>query len=216
MKRAKNHHKWLLFLFGIVVVIALVVAANSAGQAQTESSGNDNEEAGTSMPMMGSGMGQGHGMGRHGRSTEGLHDMMHDFLEDLEKGRMALAPGHHGQMGMKQGHRRYHGKNHHPRKHHGHQMGHMMGGRKGGQMMHQAQVPTPMGGPVPVPRDLNAEDVQRHLESLLHSMGNPRMKLGNVVEQDDQSIVAEVVTPDGSLVQRLSVNRTSGAMRQIN
>jgi len=68
-----------------------------------------------------------------------------------------------------------------------------------------------MGGP---DRDLDAEHVRRHLERQLAWQGNPRLKVGAVAETDDDTIVAEIVTQDGSLVQKLEIDRHSGFMRQ--
>jgi hypothetical protein len=37
-----------------------------------------------------------------------------------------------------------------------------------------------------------------------------------VAEQDDGTIVAEILTVDDSLVQRLAIERATGAMRRID
>jgi hypothetical protein len=37
-----------------------------------------------------------------------------------------------------------------------------------------------------------------------------------VTEADDGSLVAEIVTRDGSLVQKLAIDRRSGALRQLD
>jgi hypothetical protein len=63
-------------------------------------------------------------------------------------------------------------------------------------------------------RDLSADDVRKRLEAQLAWRGNPRLKLGEVTETDDDSIIAEIVTKDGSLVQKLEIDRHSGFMRQ--
>lgn len=62
--------------------------------------------------------------------------------------------------------------------------------------------------------DLSADDVRHFLEHRLEWHGNKRVKVGDVKETDDSTIVAEIVTVDGSLVQRLKVDRHTGAMQQ--
>jgi hypothetical protein len=46
--------------------------------------------------------------------------------------------------------------------------------------------------------------------------GNERLKVGDVTRTDDDTIVAEIVTVDDSLVQRLEIDRHSGRMQRIN
>lgn len=58
--------------------------------------------------------------------------------------------------------------------------------------------------------DLTTEDVTRMLERRLAWQGNPHVKLGKVEEKDADTITAEIVTQDGSLVERLEVDRRSG------
>ena len=43
--------------------------------------------------------------------------------------------------------------------------------------------------------------------------GNPRLKVGEVKEQDADTIVADIVTKDNSVVQRFTVNRHNGFYR---
>lgn len=65
------------------------------------------------------------------------------------------------------------------------------------------------GGPgaPPLPRDLSAGDVEHMLAHQLGWSGNPNPKLGAVEERDADTIVADIVTKDGSLVQRLEIDR---------
>ena len=60
--------------------------------------------------------------------------------------------------------------------------------------------------------DLTAEDVRHFLEHRLEMHGNDRLKVGEVEEVDDDTITAEVVTVDDSLVERFEVDRHSGRM----
>jgi hypothetical protein len=43
--------------------------------------------------------------------------------------------------------------------------------------------------------------------------GNDRLQIGEVTEQDEDTIMADIETVDGSLVQRLAVDRQTGQMR---
>jgi len=45
---------------------------------------------------------------------------------------------------------------------------------------------------------------------------NPRLKVGEVKEKDADTITADIVTLDNSLVQRFIVDRHTGALRQDN
>ena len=59
-------------------------------------------------------------------------------------------------------------------------------------------------------KDINADDVRARLERSLTWHGNKRLKVGEVKEIDDDTIVAEIVTVDNSLVQRFTVDRHTG------
>jgi len=62
--------------------------------------------------------------------------------------------------------------------------------------------------------NLSVSDVRGQLDQSLTWHGNKRIKVGEVTEVDDNTIVADVVTQDGSLVQRFEVNRHTGRMWQ--
>lgn len=66
-------------------------------------------------------------------------------------------------------------------------------------------------------RDLNlsADAVKTQLARWLAWQGNPRLKLGDVKEKDADTIIADIVTRDGSIAQRLGVNRHSGFMQDV-
>ena len=59
------------------------------------------------------------------------------------------------------------------------------------------------------------ERVRAFLEERLARLANPRLKLGEIATAEDGSITAEIVTVDGSLVQKLAFNRYPGLVRQI-
>ena len=65
-------------------------------------------------------------------------------------------------------------------------------------------------------RELNLtdDDVKNELDRRLAWQGNSHVKIGNVVEKDADTVVADIVTKDGSLVQRFNVNRHDGFWRQ--
>jgi hypothetical protein len=89
----------------------------------------------------------------------------------------------------------------------------MMGGRggmgmAGGPGMH-------LGMPGGTQEEMTPERVRTFVEEHLTRQGNPRLKLGEVATAADGSITAEIVTVDGSLVQKLAFNRYPGLFRQI-
>lgn len=63
------------------------------------------------------------------------------------------------------------------------------------------------------PANPSVGDVKAYIEQWVASMGNPRLKVGPVTEKDANTIVGEVVTQDGSLVQRFEVDRRTGVYR---
>lgn len=101
-------------------------------------------------------------------------------------------------------------------------MGHMpMTGGSGGMGM-MGHAPTVGVGPgwiygtgaagVPI----SVDQAKAALERRLASHGNPRLKLGTIRETDLGEILAEIVTRDGSLVQRLAIDRRTGHQRQVD
>lgn len=96
----------------------------------------------------------------------------------------------------------------------------MMGGAAGGMGQGMMGGMGPMGlCPMMMARtdkDLSAEQVRDILEGHIAWTGNKRLKVGSVKQKDEESYVAEVVTVDDSLVQRVEVNRSTGAMRPID
>lgn len=66
-------------------------------------------------------------------------------------------------------------------------------------------------------RDLNltVDAVKAQAERWVAWQGNPRLKVGDVKEKDADTIVADIVTKDNSLVQRFAVNRHTGAVQDV-
>ncbi len=94
-------------------------------------------------------------------------------------------------------------------------MGHgMMGaGMMGSDTAGKGDCPISAG--VTGDRELSVDDVRAHLERNLERHGNARLKVGDVTETDDDTIVAEIVTVDDSLVQRMVIDRHTGQMRSV-
>ncbi len=62
---------------------------------------------------------------------------------------------------------------------------------------------------------MTPESVRAWLEQRLAWHGNPRLKIGEITATGDATITAEIVTVDGSLVQKLAFNRYPGLVRQM-
>jgi hypothetical protein len=63
--------------------------------------------------------------------------------------------------------------------------------------------------------NLSAEDVRGYLGAQLDRLGNKRLKVGDI-KAEDGTITADIVTVDNSLVQRLKVDRHTGAIEYQN
>ena len=83
-----------------------------------------------------------------------------------------------------------------------------------GPVMYQGWGPQTQGGQAEADRNLTVDEVRKMLEQDLAQGGNPRLKVGSVSERDADWIVAEILTVDDSLVQRLEVDRHSGWIQQ--
>jgi len=105
------------------------------------------------------------------------------------------------------------------------QMGSQMGGQMGGQMGSQMGSQMGMGGmghmryhmngnPA-MDLDLDVDDVRNIIEGRLAMHGNDRLKVGEVTVVDDDTITAEIVTVDNSLVTKLEFDRKTGAHHPI-
>lgn len=64
--------------------------------------------------------------------------------------------------------------------------------------------------------EMTPDKVQSLLQAQLDRLGNPRLVLGAIGEAPDGSIIAEIRTVDGALVQKLAFNRFPGLVRQID
>ena len=59
-------------------------------------------------------------------------------------------------------------------------------------------------------KQLTAEDGKAILNGMIAMRGNKRLKAGDVKEKDADTLTADIVTVDNSLVQRLEMNRHTG------
>ena len=71
------------------------------------------------------------------------------------------------------------------------------------------------GMPPGAQEEMTPESVREMLEKILAWHNNPRLRIGEISTAADGSIIAEIVTIDGSLVQKLSFNHYPGLVRQI-
>ena len=78
-----------------------------------------------------------------------------------------------------------------------------MGRRTGGRSGLEGRRVVPMV-------QLSTADVRGFLERHLATLGNHRLKVGNVEATDEDTITAEIVTVDDSLVERFEVDRHTG------
>ncbi len=64
-------------------------------------------------------------------------------------------------------------------------------------------------------QNLTTDDVRHFFEDRLARHGNERLKIGEVKQADDDSITADIVTTDNSLVRRFKVDRHTGRMQAV-
>lgn len=62
---------------------------------------------------------------------------------------------------------------------------------------------------------LTKEDVTSIVQNYLNRTKNPNLKIGKVEKKEDGNYLVEIVTKDGSLVDKLEVNQFTGWMRSI-
>ncbi|OEJ68908.1 hypothetical protein [Magnetovibrio blakemorei] len=79
----------------------------------------------------------------------------------------------------------------------------MMNNNMGGQGCPNGQVQA-------LAQPLTIDDVRANMEQHLKQRGNDRLKVGQVTELDDKTIVAEIVTVDDSLVKKVTIDKATG------
>jgi hypothetical protein len=135
------------------------------------------------MPMHRGMMGQGMGpgmMGQGGMWHVGPHMMSPDEMQEM----MEHMGGMTGEMGPGL-------------------MGQGMSPARGGWSGLEGSRVVPM-------MQLSTDDVRGFFERYLESLGNARLKIGKVAAMDDDTITADIVTVDDSLVERFAVDRHTG------
>ena len=85
----------------------------------------------------------------------------------------------------------------------------MMGGYGPGPMMGYG--PGYYGGQPNL--NLTVDNVKNYLGRMIAIQGNTRLKVGDVKEKDADTIIADIVTKENSLVQRFNVDRHTGFYR---
>lgn len=92
------------------------------------------------------------------------------------------------------------------------QMGNMQGKMGGQGQMHGHGYGSPEDCPFNqgLDKPLTADDVRTSLEQRLQRQGNDRLKVGKVEDKDDKTIIAEIVTVDDSLVERIEIDKATG------
>lgn len=92
----------------------------------------------------------------------------------------------------------------------------MMHGQQGQTGGHALGLGALYGIPHGATTEMTPARVETFLAHMLERHDNPRLRIGEITEAEDGSIIAEINTVDGSLVQRLAFNRYPGLFRQID
>ena len=71
-------------------------------------------------------------------------------------------------------------------------------------------------GQAALDKELTTADVTKWVERHLAMQGNDRLKIGPVTEKDVDTIVADIVTADDSLVWRFEFDRATGRMSRVD
>jgi len=143
------------------------------------------------------GMMGGSGQGMMGRGMMHGDTMSHSMMQGGSPGMMGHGMMHGGMTCPMMG-------------------GMMQGSMMGSGMMGGAGGMTALFGSRVVPTlNLSVEDVRGYLTGQLDRLGNKRLKIGNI-NADGGFITADIATVDNSLVQRMKVNRSTGAIEYEN
>jgi hypothetical protein len=84
----------------------------------------------------------------------------------------------------------------------------MRGGRGGSWGPHAPGV-----APWATDGDVTVDEVKQFMTWQMQRHNNPNLKVGKVEIKDDTTIIAEIVTKDDSLVNRVEINRKTGFFR---
>ena len=64
-------------------------------------------------------------------------------------------------------------------------------------------------------KPLTVEDVRVRMEQRLEWRGNDRLTVGEVKDLDDKTIIAEIVTVDDSLVEKIQIDKATGRPQRV-
>lgn len=92
----------------------------------------------------------------------------------------------------------------------GHGMGRGMGHGMGQGMMYGNAQGDDCSANQVLDKPLTIDRVKADLEKRLQQHGNDRLKVGKVIDKDDKTIVAEIVTVDDSLVRTIEIDKATG------
>ena len=206
----------LLAAAAIAAAISVPSIANAHGPSENAQTMMRQGQMGSGMMMqgqMGSGqMGSGQmGPGQMGPGQMGSGQMGPGQMGPGQMGPGQMGPGQMGpgQMGPGWMNQNMMGQGF---------MGQMGYGMSGGGMM---MGPGMMGAVglgdrvIPMPY-IGVDDVRRFLQRRIELQGYSRLRVGKVEAKDDDTILAEIDTVDGALVQRLEIDRHSGLMEETD
>ena len=187
-------------LGAIALSVAPSFASGSHGTTSAEAPiqlAHSSNQGQQSQGMMNQGQ-QGQGMMNQGQQGQGM-------MNQGQRGQGMMNPGQQGQgmMGGMMNMMRQH------------MMGQGQGMMNRGTMGSNSGMGMGFGGQVIVNKDLSTDDVSHFLGHRLEAQGNERLTLGDVTEVDENKITADINTVDGSLVQRLEIDRHSGMMQHM-
>lgn len=91
----------------------------------------------------------------------------------------------------------------------------MMGSEMMGTRMMHGRMSELFGSRVTPVMNLSVDDVRGYLASQLERVDNKRLKVGDI-SSADTTITADIVTVDNSLVQRMKIDRRTGAITYEN
>jgi hypothetical protein len=187
---------------------APIQLAHSSNQGQ-QSQGmmNPGQQGQQGQGMMNQGQ-QGQGMMNQGQQGQGM-------MNQGQQGQGMMNQGQQGQGMMNQGQQGQGMMGGMMNMMRQHMMGQGQGMMNRGTMGSNSGMGMGFGGQVIVNKDLSTDDVSHFLGHRLEAQGNERLTLGDVTEVDENKITADINTVDGSLVQRLEIDRHSGMMQHM-
>ena len=171
------------------LLVSAMAGALAIGAVDAASAQGMQDRMGTGMMQSGPGQGAGGGMMRDGMGSSATESGMNQcsmMHGDMGSGMMEQRMGGGMMMGP----------------------GMMQSGSRPGMGALLGSRVTPV-------MNLSPEDVRGYLGLQLQRLNNKRLKIGDL-RSDDGTITADIVTVDNSLVQRLKIDRHTGAIQYEN